>query len=146
MFPFENARTKAVAAAGQRLHKLGYRLTIVDAAYQFAKGEIERATARIRSLFAEVGPIVALGTLFDKLKCLYPFDFQMYLPARQYGPGLGIREASFPVGFMINLAVGVPFPKSPPTDPNSKWRGAVELSCNECRAIQRICSPRHADA
>jgi hypothetical protein len=128
MFPFENARVLAVAAAGQRLHKLGYRLTVADADYQFAEGEIERATARIRSLFAELGPIDVLANLFGLLKRLDPYDFEMYLPGRQYGPGLGIREASIPFGFVINLAASVPIPKSPPTDPISKWKEAIELS------------------
>ena len=118
----------AVAAAGQRLHKLGYSLAVADADYRFAEGEIERATARIRSLFADLGPIGVLANLFDLLKRLFPFDFENYLFGRQYGPGLGIREASIPFGFVINLAAGVPIPKSPPTDPNSKWKEAIELS------------------
>jgi hypothetical protein len=128
IFPFTNARVNAVAAAGNRLHKLGYRLTIDDADYQFAKGEIERATARIRSLFAEIGPIGVLANLFDELKRRYPFKFEMYLPARQYGQGLGIREASLPFGFMINLAASLPIPKSLTSHPESKWREAIELS------------------
>ncbi len=128
IFPFENARVLAVAAAGQRLHKLGYSLAVADADYRFAEGEIERATARIRSLFADLGPIGVLANLFDLLKRLFPFDFENYLFGRQYGPGLGIREASIPFGFVINLAAGVPIPKSPPTDPNSKWKEAIELS------------------
>jgi hypothetical protein len=52
----------------------------------------------------------------------------MYLPGRQYGAGLGIREASIPFGFLINLAAGVPFPRSSPTDAISKWKEAIELS------------------
>jgi hypothetical protein len=119
ILPFENPRVLAVAAAGQRLHKLGYRLIVADAGYQFAEGEIERATARFRTLFAELGPIGVLTNLFALLKRLYPLDFEMYLPGRQYGTGLGIREASIPFGFVINIAASVSIPKSLPTDPNS---------------------------
>lgn len=134
-FPFANARVMAVAAAGRRLHERGYRLSVIDGAYKFEEGEIERITARIRELFAEFGAPDALLNLFRLLKAHYPYDFDMYLPGRRYGMGLGIREASIPFGFAINLAVSVPIPMRAPKEPEAAWKEAIDLSRDLASAL-----------
>jgi hypothetical protein len=93
-FPHPNARVDAVAVAGRRLHAQGFRLSVSENAYNFEDGEIERATAKIRAIFAEFGSVDCLANLFGALKKIYPYDFEMYLPGRISGMGLGVREAS----------------------------------------------------
>jgi hypothetical protein len=38
------------------------------------------------------------------------------------------RDPSFPFGFLVNLAVKVPFPRLAPREPERKWKEALELS------------------
>src|SRR5260370_37679603 len=52
----------------------------------------------------------------------------MYLPGRISGMGLGVRDASIPFGFAINLAVAVPIPESMPAEPQRKWKEALDLA------------------
>jgi hypothetical protein len=84
-FPHPNARVEAVAAAGRRLHAQGYRLSVSENSYNFEDGDIERATEKIRAIFAEFGSVNCLTNLFGALKKIYPFDFEMYLPGRTSG-------------------------------------------------------------
>jgi len=128
IFPHPNARVEAVAAAGRRLHSQGFRLSVGENSYTFEEGEIERATARVRSIFAEFGSVNCLINLFGTLRKAYPYDFEMYLPGRISGMGLGIRDASIPFGFAINLAVAAPIPRSAPAEPHRKWKEALELT------------------
>src|SRR5208282_6010764 len=76
----------------------------------------------------EIGAPNCLLTLFAALKGLYPYDFEMYLPARRYGLGLGLREASIPFAFAINLAVAAPIPRSIPADAQRNWEAALKLA------------------
>jgi hypothetical protein len=69
-----------------------------------------------------------LTNLFGALKKIYPYDFEMYLPGRISGMGLGVRDASIPFGFAINLAVAAPIPQSMPAEPQRKWKEALELA------------------
>jgi hypothetical protein len=127
-FPHPNARVEAVAAAGRRLHAQGYRLSVGENSYNFEDGEIERATEIVRTTFAEFGSVNCLTNLFGALKKIYPYDFDMYLPGRISGMGLGLRDASIPFGFAINLAVAAPIPRSVPAEPQRKWKEALELA------------------
>jgi hypothetical protein len=128
IFPYPNARVEAVAAAGRRLHAQGFRLSVGENSYNFEDGEIERATENVRAIFAEFGSLNCLINLFGALKKIYPYDFEMYLPGRTSGMGLGVRDASIPFGFVINLAVAAPTPRSTPTEPQRKWKDALELA------------------
>jgi hypothetical protein len=85
LFPHPNARVEAVAAAGRRLHTQGYRLSVGENSYNFEDGEIERATKKIRAIFAEFGSVFCLTNLLGALKKIYPYDFEMYLPGRTSG-------------------------------------------------------------
>jgi hypothetical protein len=134
-FPHANARVEAVAAAGRRLHAQGYRLSVGENSYNFEDGEIERATEGIRAIFAEFGSVFCLTNLFGALKKIYPYDFEMYLPGRISGMGLGVRDASIPFGFAINLAVAAPIPRSLPTEPQRKWKEALELARDVVSAL-----------
>jgi hypothetical protein len=126
---------EAVTAAGKRLHEQGYRLAVADNAYVFESGEIERATQKIRDTFAEIGAPDCLSNLFAVLKRLYPYDFEMYLPARRYSPGLGLRDASIPFGFLINLAVAAPIPRHAPNDFPQKFVEALNLARDVVSAL-----------
>jgi hypothetical protein len=134
-FPHPNARVEAVAAAGRRLHAQGYRLSVGENSYNFEDGEIERATDKIRAIFEEFGSVNCLTNLFDALKKIYPYDFEMYLPGRISGMGLGVRDASIPFGFAINLAVAAPIPRSMPAEPQRKWKEALELARDVVSAL-----------
>ena len=134
-FPHPNARVEAVAAAGRRLHAQGYRLSVGENSYSFEDGEIERVTEKIRAIFAEFGSVNCLTNLFGALKKIYPYDFEMYLPGRISGMGLGVRDASIPFGFAINLAVAAPIPRSMPAEPQRKWREALELARDVVSAL-----------
>lgn len=127
-FPLQNARLAAVADAGRRLQQQGYKLSVHEDTYRFDERELERITERIRATFTELGPANCLDNLFRGLKSTFPFDFDMYLLGRRYAHGTGVREPSFPFGFLVNLAVRVPFPHCAPTEPERKWKEALELS------------------
>jgi len=134
-FPNANARVEAVAGAGRRLTAHGFRLSVGENSYNFEDGEIERATEKIRAIFAEFGPVNCLTNLFSALKKQYPYDFEMYLPGRISGMGLGVRDASIPFGFAINLAVAAPIPRSMPAEPQRKWKEALELARDVVSAL-----------
>jgi hypothetical protein len=127
-FPHPNARVEAVAAAGRRLQAQGYRLSVGENSYNFEDGEIERATEIVRTIFAEFGSVNCLTNLFGALQKIHPYDFEMYLPGRISGMGFGVRDASIPFGFAINLAVAAPIPQSMPAEPQQKWKEALELA------------------
>jgi hypothetical protein len=135
IFPYPNARVEAVAAAGRRLHAQGFRLSVGENSYNFEDGEIERATEIIRAIFAKFGSVNCLTNLFGALKKVYPYDFEMYLPGRIAGMGLGVRDASIPFGFAINLAVAAPIPRSMPAEPQRKWKEALELARDVVSAL-----------
>jgi hypothetical protein len=135
LLPYENARVTAVALAGQSLCRQRYQLVVDGAELTFAEGEIERVTTRIRALFAELGSIDCLSNLFRMLREFYPYDFEMYLVARRYGPSLGKRLPSIPFGFLINLAAAAPVPMSPSAEPERKWKEAIELARDLASAL-----------
>jgi len=79
IFPFENARVLAVAAGGQRLHKLGYRLTapmlIINLRKEKSNG-LRREYALCsqssdRSAFLPICLICSSGSIRLILKCIF---------------------------------------------------------------------------
>ena len=126
VFRSPNHRVDAVAAAGKRLKAQGYALTVVDGAYRFAEGDLEQATEKIRAVFARLGQVDVLSQLFHILREGNTYGFGMYLPVRKYHPQRS--EASYPFGFLVNLAVRAPALGNGSNDAPAEWHAALDLA------------------
>ena len=126
MFRSPNHRLDAVADAGKRLKAQGYALTVVDGAYRFAEGDLEQATEKIRAVFARLGQVDVLSQLFRILREWNLYGFGMYLPVRKYDPQRS--GASYPFGFLVNLAVRAPALGTGSADVRAEWRAALDLA------------------
>ena len=118
-------RTIAVADAGRCLQAAGYRLTVSDARFEFADGELQRATGQITSEFEHLGLFNVLGNIFGMLKQRQQHAFGIYLPGRSYSSQQ--RPPSLPVGFLVNLAVRLPLLGTPGGN-GTHWGRALSLA------------------
>ena len=125
-YQLPDQRLDAVAAAGKRLKAQGYALTVVDGAYRFAEGDLERATEKIRAAFARLGQVNVLPELFRILREGNTYGFGMYLPVRKYDIQRSV--ASCPFGFLVNLAVRAPALGSGSNDVRAERCGALDLA------------------
>ena len=121
-----NQRVTAVADAGKRLKAQGYALTVGDGAYRFAEGDLERAAEKIKAAFGRLGQVNVLAQLFRILREGNRYGFGMYLPVREYDYNRSV--ASYPFGFLVNLAVRAPALGSGSADVRAEWRAALNLA------------------
>lgn len=119
-------RHEAVAAAIGRLHAAGYKVLVKYGRPWMSPSQLAKATSKISELWDAIG----LTTVFDRLAgqmrrdCVY--DFDQYLLGRRYS-ATG-RPASFPYGFMVQLAAKLPDNPVTATDPAANWKEAVSLA------------------
>ena len=125
-YQLPDQRLDAVAAAGKRLKAQGYALTVADGACRFAEGDLEQATEKIRAVFARLGQVDVLSQLFRILREGNTYGFGMYLPGRTYD--IQRSGASYPFGFLVNLAVRAPALGSGSNDAQAEWRTALDLA------------------
>jgi hypothetical protein len=119
-------RHVAVAAAIGRLHTAGFKVSVRYGRPWMSPSQLAKATSKISELWAPVG----LQSVFDNLAaqmrraCVY--DFDQYLLGRRYkATGL---PASFPYGFLVQLAAKLPDDPVVATDPAVNWKEAVSLA------------------
>ena len=126
VYRLPDQRVTAVAAAGEKIQAQGYALTVVDSAYRFSESGLERATEKIQAVFARLGQVDVLSQLFRILREGNTYGFGMYLPGRTYD--IQRSEASYPFGFLVNLAVRAPALGSGSNDAPAEWRAALNLA------------------
>jgi hypothetical protein len=125
-------RTVAVAEAGRRLNEQGYRFAVQDGRFEFAAGELERATRQIISSFERLGQFNVLDHILRILKESDRHAFGMYLAGRSYGHWP--RDPSIPFGFILNLATRLPLLGTPLGNGKS-WAEGLNLARDVVAAL-----------
>lgn len=130
-YPCSNAQSKAVADAATRLKVAGFAMSVELGAFQVARSEMERITARIETSLRQFGIANAVANVIGLAADNSNFSYEQFLFGRRYGPGMGYRAPSIPIGFLYNLAVKAP--EHPPlavSQPHKLWQETIELARN----------------
>ncbi|HEV2630508.1 MAG TPA: hypothetical protein VGV41_17915 [Pseudolabrys sp.] len=125
-FYVPNPRHRVVAEAARRLAGRGYKVSVKHTRPWISHRELKRATAYIQKIFNQLGIQKVLGNLCSEMRLRHVYDFDQYLTGRRYSP-TG-HDASFPFGYLVNLAVKTPDVGPHHSDPTHAWRDALELA------------------
>ena len=106
LFDSPDQRTTAVAAAGARLTKCGFRLATQGSSYEFVGDSGIRATREIQTALDRLGQVNVLRAIFERLRMTGRTPYGLYMPVRSYA--YDRCEPSYPYGFLVHLAVRSP--------------------------------------
>jgi hypothetical protein len=119
-------RHEEVAGAIGRLRAAGYKISLRYGRPWMSPSNLAKATSKISELLAPIGLKTVFENLATQMRRDGIYDFNQYLLGRRY-QATG-RPASFPYGFLVQLAAKLPDDPVFATDPAANWKEAVLLA------------------
>jgi len=105
---------RAIAKAARKLAERGFVPTVSTGEMYLSQEDMANVTLEIQKNLDAAGQMAVFGVLFQMLRANGQYEGGVYLPARTYS--LNEREPSFPLNFLLNLAVRSPAPPHAPAD------------------------------
>jgi len=127
-FPFQNARTTAVAGAATRIKRLGYDFSIRSGRYQIRDEVTENIVGQIQKCLRVLGCLNALSNIMQVALNVHPYEYEQILFGRKYVIGFGDRPPELPIGLLYNIAVKLPAQGTNVHNPKRFWDKAVSLA------------------